>query len=304
MNLEMQKAVTPDGIEWKSWCIGFHGEILDDRGRASVQELGEKASQLIELTYDPETIQIRIAGNRVNADSLHETLHPMLNGPVVLEATTLGFVEILLCCRALHELGIAAFDLVYVEPERYRRPRRQHLLHRRDFELSSDVPGYRAIPGNAMLLGDRTPQKGIFLLGYEEARLRRAFEDLQMIRPSKSAVMFGVPAFTPGWEMDAIANNISIIREQNIRGGVHFCGAENPAAVIEILSDIHAALGQNERLFIAPIGTKPHGIGVALFVAQHRNVGIIYDHPRRTEGRSVEIARWHLFSISDHGAGN
>ncbi len=301
MNLELQKGPTADGIEWKSWRIGFHGKILDDRGRASVRGIAKRASKLIETRYDPEAMQVEIAGNRVNADSFRNTLHPMLNGPVVLEATTLGFVEILLCCRALHELGIAAFDLVYVEPERYRSPRRQHLLHRRDFDLSSDVPGYRAIPGHAMLLGDRTPQKGIFLLGYEEARLRRAFEELQMIRSSKSAVMFGVPAFKPGWEMDAIANNIGVIREQNTRGGVYFCGAENPAAVIELLSEIHAGLGQKERLFIAPIGTKPHGIGAALFVAQHRDVGIIYDHPRRTVGRSIKIAHWHLFSVSDYG---
>lgn len=124
-----------------------------------------------------------------------------------------------------------------------------------------------------------------------------------MIRPSKSAVVFGVPAFKPGWEMDAIANNIGVIREQNIRGGVCFCGAENPAAVIELLSDFLEGLDPNERLFIAPIGTKPHGIAAALFVAQHPNVRIIYDHPRRTDGRSNKIAHWHLFSVSNWGTG-
>jgi hypothetical protein len=254
------------------------------------------------LAQRTHSIEVEVAGQRVSADGISDALRPMLGGSVVLEATTLGFVEILLCCRALHELGVTAFDLVYVEPERYRNPRRQHLLHRRDFELSSDVPGYRAIPGSAILLGDRAPQKGVFCLGYEEARLRRAFEDLQMIRPSRSAVVFGVPAFKPGWEMDAIANNITVIREQNIRGGVHFCGAENPAAVIEVLSEVYAGLEPGERLFVAPVGTKPHGIGVALFVASHRDVGIIYDHPRRTAGRSFNLARWHMFSVTEYGA--
>lgn len=257
---------------------------------------------MITVRYDPESVQVDVGGLRVDADSFGDTLQSMLGGPVMLEASTLGFVETLLCCRALQGLGITAFDIVYVEPERYRSPRRQHLLHRRDFELSGDVSGYRAIPGHAILLGDRMLQKGIFFLGYEEARLRRAFEDLQMIQPSRAVVAFGVPAFKPGWEMDAIANNIGVIREKNIRGGVYFCGAENPKAVIEILTDIHAGLGQDERMFVGPIGTKPHGVGVALFVTQHRDVRVIYDHPRRTQGRTSRIAHWHLFSVTNYGA--
>jgi hypothetical protein len=224
----------------------------------------------------------------------------LASGSVILEATTLGFVEVLLCCRALLQCGVHEFDVSYVEPKGYRSPRRRHLLHRRDFELSSDVPGYAAIPGHGILLGGRFPQKGIFFLGYEESRLRRAFEDLQMIRASTSMITFGVPAFLPGWEMDSIANNIGVIREQNIRGGVYYCGAENPAAVVEILSDVYAGLAANERLFAAPIGTKPHGVGVALLVSHHRDVGIIFDHPRRTRGRSSEIAHWHLFSVHEY----
>ena len=257
---------------------------------------------MYDLCYYPETSEIDIAGKRVSADALPDVLLKLFSGPVVLEATTLGFVEILLCCRAFHKIGIEAFGMTYVEPDRYHAPELEHshLLHRRDFELSGEVPGYRAIPGNAILLGDRTLQKGVFFLGYEEARLRRAFEDLQMIRPSRSDVVFGVPAFKPGWEMDAIANNIAVIREQNIRGDVYFCGAENPAAVIEKLEDIHKGLAANERLFIAPIGTKPHGIGVALFASQHHNIGIIYDHPQRTSGRSDDIAHWHLFLVRDY----
>ena len=162
------------------------------------------------------------------------------------------------------------------------------------------VSGYLAIPGSAILLGDHFSHKGVFLLGYEEARLRRAFEDLQMINPSKTTIVFGVPAFKPGWEMDSIANNITVIQEQNIRGGIHFCGAENPAAVFELLTEIYKGLDNTERLFIAPIGTKPHGVGTALFASQHSDIGIIYDHPQRKEGRSGELGHWHLFTVYNY----
>lgn len=304
MDIELQKAAKADGIQFASYRIGFCGEVLDDRGKAAVEEISGNAGKMVTLRYDPRTFEVDIGGDRVSADAFPDALRPLLTGQVVLEATTLGFVEILLCCRALDALGVSEFDILYVEPKHYHSPRRREILHRRDFELSGNVPGYRAIPGYAILLGDQPSQKGVFFLGYEESRLRRAFEDLQMIHAATSAVTFGVPAFKPGWEMDAIANNISVIREQNIRGGLYFCGAENPAAVIEILSSIHQGLSQGQRLFVAPIGTKPHGIGVALFVSEHRNVGIIYDHPRRTQGRSDAIAHWHLFSVRDYGSGN
>lgn len=301
MDVALQKATESRQVNWGSYEIGFHGEILDDRGEAAVSLIDNLATSSIALRYDAENYRVTIGDNSVSADAFADSIRPVLNGPVVLETTTLGFVEILLCCRALFDLGVDAFDLVYLEPDRYRRPRRGHLLHRRDFELSSEVPGYRAIPGHAILLGDRKPQKGVFLVGYEESRLRRAFEDLQMIQASRSAVVFGVPAFKAGWETDAMANNIGVIRDKNIRGGVYFCGAENPAAVIEMLTDIRKSLSQDERLFVAPIGTKPHGIGVALFVSQHRNVGIIYDHPQRTRGRTDDIAHWHLYSVRYFG---
>jgi hypothetical protein len=296
MKVAMQKAADASEIVWRRYKIALQGRVLDDRGRAAVEKVAANSEEIVPVRYNPETFEMEISGRSYGADSLADAFRSLITGPVILEATTLGFVEILLTCRTLHEIGITAFDLLYVEPKRYRNPRRRHLLHRRDFELSSDVPGYHAIPGHAILLGDRNPQKAVFFVGYEEARLRRAFEDLQMIRSSRSAVTFGVPAYNPGWEMDSIANNIGVIREQNIRGGVYFCGAENPAAVIELLSELHSGLHHGERLFVAPIGTKPHGIGVALFASRRKDVGVIYDHPQRTKGRSNEIAHWHLFS--------
>ena len=229
MNIGMQKATQPSDIRWGAYRLGLHGSILDERGKVAVDEMRDKVDELLALRYDPHSFEVTFDAERVEVDSLTETLRARLSGRTLLETTTLGFVEMLLCCRTLRQVGADSFDLLYVEPESYRSPRRRHLLHRRDFELSGEVPGYRAIPGFGVLLGDRAPWKGVFFLGYEEARLRRAFEDLQMIRPSETAIVFGVPAFKVGWEMDAVANNIAVIREQNIRGGLHYCGAEEPS---------------------------------------------------------------------------
>jgi hypothetical protein len=59
-----------------------------------------------------------------------------------------------------------------------------------------------------LVLRDDIPTKTVFLLGYEGQRLAQALEQTD-IRPSNCSVVFGVPAFQPGWEMDAYANNVA-----------------------------------------------------------------------------------------------
>ena len=85
-------------------------------------------------------------------------------------------------------------------------------------------------------------KKGVFFLGYEETRFDRALEDYQMISPNNCIVVFGVPAFQPGWEMDSLANNIGVIRQRNIKGGVYFCGAANPASTVDLLNELYNTL--------------------------------------------------------------
>ena len=297
MKIRMQECESAANLTVNYWDIGVVGRTVDDRGRAAMDFLSSRTGRLVCIEYNPEEFQLDIDGNKINAEDVDDFLSKLDGGSVLLEATTLGFVEIFLLCRALRKIGLPKLALLYVEPLSYSNPRRSQLLTRRDFELSEKVPGYKAIPGATLMLTDRTPQQAIFFLGYEGERLERALEDYQMIRPSNCSVVFGVPAFRPGWEMDAFANNIRIIAERNIRGGVYFCGAENPAAAFELLTQLHRGLSRSERLFIGPIGTKPNGIGVALFAATYENVGILYDHPRRRAGRSSQTGRWHLFDV-------
>ena len=208
-------------------------------------------------------------------------------------------MSVLLLCNAFRKLRIDSFEFIYVEPERYQSIETSRLLDKRKFSLSSVAPGFSAVPGNVMILSKRrVKHKGVFFLGYEESRLRRAFEEVPVIQPQLTSVVFGVPAYRPGWEMDSFANNVTVIREKHIQGGVSYCGADNPLAAFEMLSQIKMSLQSNERMFVAPLGTKPHGIGAALFSAKHDGIGVMYDHPVRKKERSDQVAFWHLFRVS------
>jgi hypothetical protein len=292
----MQESDSLQGLGAQQWDLGIIGQSLDDRGDAAIGYVSSHCSQQSVATYDADKFTISVDGISYQAEQTSEGFKANAGKSILLETTTLGFVELFLCTKALKELNFSSVSLLYVEPGQYVTARGERLLHRRDFELSEEVPGFKGIPGATLVTTVRTKQRVAFFLGFEERRLDVALQT-QMIRPSDTIVVFGVPAFTPGWEMHSFANNIRVIRDNSLSGGVHFCGAENPAGAFETLLEIYESLLQGERLIIGPIGTKPCGIGAALFAATHQDVGLLYDHPKKSVKRTAQVARWHLFEV-------
>lgn len=298
MKIRMQEEEHFHGLSHKSWEIGFYGEPLDERGEEAIKFLKENTQASQELEYLPDDFSFSLNSEGFLSEKQFTTYAQSLKGKsIIIESTTLGLVEILILLKVLLANPGAEIDILYVEPGRYNNPRRLELLRQRDFELSTEVPGFKAVPGFLSMLSGANPQRVVFFLGYEEQRLERALEDHQMINSKDIEIVFGVPAFQPGWEMNSFANNLRVIREQNIRATPHFCGAENPLAAYEVLERIHKSLQENEPLFISPIGTKPTGIGAALFLSTHQNAFLLYDHPKRSSKRSAQVAKCHLYNV-------
>lgn len=299
--IEMLSSTDHKILAGKTWELGICGESIDERGAKIRSLLESSCTTVLEMRYDCDSTRITIGRDSVDIDDFPDYMSSRLRSCVVLEATTLGFVEILACCRAMKRNSMQEFTFTYIEPNWYRRAKHGNILHSKDFELSDSVPGFKSIPGNLALLSSRRPVRGLFFLGYEDSRFRRAFEDLELPNASNIAVTIGIPPYKAGWEVASLANNVRVIKEENVRGGFHFCGATNPMSVIELLLEFRSGLDRNERLVVAPLGTKPHGIGVALFASLFPDVGILYDHPRKKEKRTESIGSWHRFTVMEYG---
>jgi len=297
MDIQMQSGAAKTALLFGDWHAAIVGEVVDDRGAATVAFAKEHAGIVHTLTYDARSFQVTFDHSQLPAEDMDCVIAGLPWQSLLLETTTLGFVEILLSCRAVCQLGKCRLNLLYTEPAQYNRPQHGRVLHRRDFDLSNEVEDFSGVPGSAFMLREDCPTRAVFLVGYEGQRLEQALEQTA-IRPSKCTIIFGVPAFRPGWEMDAFANNVSVMQERQLaRGGVLFAGAQNPAAAYRAIDRVSRSCDPGERLLIGAIGTKPHGIGAALFACEHPDVGVVYDHPKRSKGRSAEIGSWHLFQI-------
>lgn len=299
MILSLQKSEDSSSLTFNRWGLGIVGPAIDDRGTAALDFVAQNSVEQLESIYDPDTFTITLGGGKFLAEESDGIAQKINGQTVVLEATTLGFSEIYILLRSLKEAGAVKVTLLYLEPSAYARPRKPNVVHPRDFEISKTVPGYKGIPGATLVTTTRTNQRAIFFLGYEERRLDAALE-AQQASPQNTMVAFGVPAYSAGWEMNAFANNARVLQDNNIRGDVHFCGADDPWGAFQILQQVFDSLDRvnGERLIIGPIGTKPHGIGAALFAAVNRDhVGILYDHPKRSDNRTKSIRAWHLFEV-------
>lgn len=293
MKIEMQAGASISELSFSRWDHAIVGEAVDPRGEAAIDFATRSADAVHRFHYDPKRLAIEFDGASYSAEEPERSFAGITGASVLLEATTLGFVEILLCCRALKQTGQASVSLVYAEPLRYFQPRRSQIVHRRDFELSDEVEEFTAVPGNAILLLPERPIKAVVFLGFEGQRLNRFLEQTG-VSPSKCDYVLGVPAYRPGWEMNAFANNLRVLSGGQMAGHLQFCGANSPASAYEMLCRVHASC-DGERFFITPIGTKPHGIGAALFLCDRSDVGVVYDNPKRKDKRSDELGTWHLF---------
>jgi len=286
-----------DSLQFDKWDTAIIGPIVDDRG-AAAGEFATKNSQCVHtLAYNPRALEIIFDQKPYVAEDVHKVIEAFASGRILLETTTLRFTEILLFLQGMKRLRFPNISMLYLEPEWYYRHRRDHVLDRRKFELSDEVDVFSGVPGSLMRLRQDQPTRTVFLVGYEGDRLEQALEQTS-VKPSRCAVVFGVPAFRPGWEMDSFANNVNVIVERRIAANILFAAAQNPLSAYQSIEKVRRSCSAGERLLLVPIGTKPHAVGAALFACEHDDVGVIYDHPKRRQKRSRRIGSWHTYDVT------
>lgn len=292
---KIAKGLSSEIVDVRASDVCYVGDVIDERGKVAVDLLKSRSQKICSSAYDPVEMMFQLEGKSFEADSLAAelTLPRSSDNAVVLEASTLGFPEIFLIVEAALRKGHGKFIFTYVEPSRYEASKGEWS----EFDLSEEILGFRPIPRAIINLASSDVSRGLFFVGYEPGRLDRAFEDHQMITASSATVVFGLPAFSPGWELNAIVPHLEVVQARGLRD-LQFCPADNPSAAYDLVFDTMEALTSEERMFVAPIGPKPFGIGAAIAAALFPSrVGIIYDHPRRKKGRSNGVGSWHCYAV-------
>lgn len=271
--------------------ILLHGEELDERGESACGCAPKDARVM--LSFGVDDMSLTVGSETKSSDLAVELLSGYDWRKVFLEATTLGFAELFCAANALLASGATTVNIIYVEPGEYTRVSKGA----DQFALSEPTRGYVAIPNAIVDLSSEEVEAGVFFLGFEPERLDRALEEYQMIASKDVKLVFGIPAYHPGWELDAIIPHLPALEQHKLQ--LDYCSANDPEAAFECLERTRDALGVDKRMFVAPIGTKPCGIASAIFASVYpEQVGLLFDHPRRKQKRSMGVDLWHRFTVT------
>jgi hypothetical protein len=261
-----------NGVE--HWTITTQ-ELTRFAGRRSG---GEEFGSSLRSLSGVRTIWDSLAGREVYLDITgleHQVWAPLLRGALDAKAQV---------------------AVVYVEPAEYKysaSPTESQI-----FDLSVRIRGISPLPGFATLTESvQADDLFIPLLGFEGTRLSHMIEHVQPAA-NKIIPVVGVPGFRPEYPFHAYVGNKNPLRDTAAWQNVRFALANCPFSAYYVLDSISSA-NPRGTLRIAPIGTKPHGLGAILFkLASHRGVELIYDHPVRSEKRTSGVDRLFVYHVA------
>lgn len=289
---------TPPTMGDRTWDVAvLSADIpLDDRSKAATAFATGHAKRSFTLKFSVDTNLIRVDGSEAAPGRLRAQLTGAKS--LLVEATSLSYPELLYVLTAATREKVKVVSLLYVEPREYRRPIEERLCDHRNFDLSANRR-FRSIPMFMTNLSEIPKGQAVFFLGYEGARLSQALQQAEVLQSWMKHAVFGVPAFESAWEIDAIANNIDHL---TVKDAIKYVAASSAAAAYRLLSEMRANEKEGHPILVAPLGTKPHAIGAALFLIEHNGLDqavLLYDHPERTSQRTLYVRRWHVYDVID-----
>ena len=167
-----------------------------------------------------------------------------------------------------------------------------------DYTLSEEFRGIRSLPGFAIKANYKKKKVLVATLGFEGKRFKRVYNE---IGPNNEDVhvITGFPPFSPGWQYISYTSNMDMLQSTTAFHQMYRATAYEPFSILNTLNDIKSTnLGC--EIVLAPIGTKPHALGAALFAIKNEDVRFIYDYPVVGKNtRTVSIGNSYLYDITE-----
>lgn len=186
--------------------------------------------------------------------------------------------------------------VVYREPVDYKRS--ENPTRGMIYDLSERIAGIAPLPGLASLRR-RAPADSVFvpLLGFEGARLAHVLEISEPISERVVPVV-GAPGFRPEYTTQALLSGRLTLEQDGHYSRIQFAKANCPFDLFHELFKIQDYFN-GAFLRVAPVGTKPHGLGAVLFaISRPGRAEIVYDHPIRKVQRTTGHSRVCLYEVS------
>jgi hypothetical protein len=186
--------------------------------------------------------------------------------------------------------------ITYTEPEKYDKIKTDEIED--TFDLTERFCEVNSLPGY-LRISDYTKERLLVAsMGFEGARFNKAFGD---INPAsrKTYSIVGFPSFHPNWQYYVYSKNKAALSVSKASKLLKRTTANEPFGIYNVLKSIY----ENNREFelvIAPLGTKPHSLGVTMFAVDHEDVMLYYDFPAYGKKiRTIGVGKSAVFNLTD-----
>lgn len=267
------------------------GPQKDERTKAVYNSMEEKVDCIsIEYLYEEEKFQIiplKCEYMKRKCDS--SDLGPVLSSlkryeyefkNILLDITSLQTPTLIMLCRVLLssiDCKPAKLFTAYAKPEKYISRENCKYMFSRKFGPASSVPGFISRARDKEIL--------VPFLGFEGVRLRNIIGDTQY---SSIVPIIGCPSDDPKWQFETMRNCMEEIREQDAQANIEKCKANSIFEAYYLLERLVS--GRMVNYVLAPLGTKPHTVAIAIFTIKHKtNCRLIYDYAVENYEQSVGI---------------
>jgi len=265
---------------------------LLDAAWVESQEPGVEFVQVVEKDAE----EIAFAGSSVSLRDRSGILRALGQPTAIcLDITGMTYSTWAPLLAAALESG-TAIRVLYREPLDYRRS--ENPTRGMIYDLSEKIAGIAPLPGLANLRL-RAPANSVFvpLLGFEGARLAHVIESTEPLS-ERVVPIVGAPGFRPEYTTQTLLGNRLTLEQDGHFSRVQFAKANCPFDLFHELVKIRQHFGR-AFLRIAPVGTKPHGLGAVLFaIARPGQAEILYDHPLRKNRRTFGQSRLCVYEVS------
>jgi len=157
--------------------------------------------------------------------------------------------------------------------------------------LSTQVMAVEAVPTFARRECDN--QTLCAFIGFEGVRLKSVIETVHGINRLIPIIAF--PSGSPEWYNVAMWNSMDILQSESQDTFAYKCFSESVFGAIELLQN---NIQPDEKLVLAPLGTRPHSMACALFACQHPHARIIHDYAVEHPHRAIGIANIKVYHLS------
>lgn len=292
----LTRELEPTGLACDAGSLYLHSHGPEERSLLDMQwvqsQHGVQFAQVVES--DPE--QIEFLGLRLSLRD-KARLAAALGGSATVYLDITGMTYSTWAPLLAASLQSASVTRVlYREPMDYKRS--ENPTRGMIYDLSEKIAGIAPLPGMASLRL-RAPINSVFvpLLGFEGARLAHVLESTEPIS-ERVVPIVGAPGFRPEYTTQALLGNRLTLEQDGHFARVQFAKANCPFDLFHELVKIRDHFG-GAFLRIAPVGTKPHGLGAVLFaISRPGQAEILYDHPLRKNRRTSGQSRLCIYEIS------